>query len=560
MDNRRILLLAALGIVVFAVYQTWMLDYGPKGTPESATPAPASTTLAGPPASGAAAPAAGTANGAGAAAAVNAPGAAVALPKGKQIHVRTDVLDLTLDTAGGDIRRAALLRYPETLKDPGQPVQLLDDSDATLMVLQGGLQAEQGAAPAGDAQFSAPQSEYSLADGSNTLKVALSWSDGRGLDVTKTYTLTRGSYEIGVDYQVQNRGQAPWTGSAWLQWQNRWTAPHTSLFSGTARYEYQRFALHGAQGYQQIEFNKIGETPISQSEDGGWVAVVEHYFLAAIIPAGQQKNLYYAKSAGDSHFVSGTVSAPKTVAPGASADYTATLYLGPKLQTQLAAVAPGMELTVDYGKLTVLAQPIFWVLEHIEKFVGNWGWSILILTLLIKAATYKLNEMAGRSMAKMRHVQPRIKALQDRYKDDRQKLSQAMMEFYKKEKINPASSCLPIVIQIPIFFALYYVLVDSVELRHAPWTLWIHDLSAPDPYYVLPVIYGVAMFIQQHLQPQPADKTQAMMMKVMPLALLFLYAVLPSGLVLYYLANSLVTIVQQRYINNLIEKESKARS
>jgi YidC/Oxa1 family membrane protein insertase len=332
------------------------------------------------------------------------------------------------------------------------------------------------------------------------------------------------------------------------------------LFSGTARYEYQRFAMHGAQGYQQIDFNKVAETPVSQTQDGGWVAVVEHYFMAAIIPAGQQKNLIYSKSAGDSRFVSGTVSAPKTAAPGASVDYTATLYVGPKLQTQLAAVAPGMELTVDYGKLTILAQPLFWLLSHIEKFIGNWGWSIVILTLLIKAVTYKLNEISGRSMAKMRVLAPRLKQLQERYKDDRQKLAQATMELYKKEGANPASSCLPMVIQIPIFFALYYVLVDSIELRHAPWMLWIHDLSAPDPFYVLPALYGVAMFIQQHLQPAPADKTQAMMMKVMPVVLIVFYMVLPVGLVLYYLCNSIITIAQQRYINNLIEKESKPRS
>ncbi len=555
MDNRRIFLLAALAIVAFAIYQTWMLDYGPRPTADTTVPA---ASTAAPSMSSAAAPAGAvsTAGGAGAA----APGVAIALSKGQEIHVRTDVLDLTLDSAGGDIRRAALLRYPETLKDPSQLVKVLDDSDATLMVLQGGLQAQQGTAPGADAQFSSPQTDYSLAEGSQTLKVPLTWTDGHGLTLVKTYTLTRGSYQVGVDYQVQNKGLAPWTGSAWLQWQNRWTPPHSGLFSGTARYEYQRFAMHGDKGYQQIDFNKVGETPVSQTEDGGWVAVVEHYFMAAIIPAASQKDLIYSKSVGDSRFVTGTVSAPKTVAPGASVDYGATLYIGPKLQTQLAAVATNMELTVDYGKLTILAQPLFWLLEHIENFVGNWGWSILILTLLIKAVTYKLNEISGRSMAKMRHVQPRIKALQDRYKDDRQKLSQAMMEFYKKEKINPATSCLPIVIQIPIFFALFYVLTDSIELRHAPWMLWIHDLSAPDPFYVLPVIYGGAMFIQQHLQPQPADKTQALMMKVMPVALIFLYAVLPSGLVLYYLANSIITIAQQRYINNLIEKEAKPRN
>jgi len=556
MDNRRIFLLAALAIVGFAVYQTWMLDYGPRPTAEQAVPAAATGA---PPANTATLPAAASHGAATPAAGPNAPGAAPLLAKGQEIHVRTDVLDLTLDTAGGDIRRAELLRYPETLKNPDQPVRLLDDSDATLMVLQGGLQSQQGGAPGADAVFKSERNDYALADGADTLTVSLSWDDGHGLTLVKTYTLKRGSYQIGVDYRVQNQGKAPWTGSAWLQWQNRWTAPHTSLFSGTARYEYQRFALHGAQGYQQTDFNKVAETPISQPEDGGWMAVVEHYFLAAIVPDGQQKNLYYSKSAGDSRFVSGTVSAQQTVAPGAAADYKATLYLGPKLQNLLGKVAPQLELTVDYGKLTILAQPLFWLLEHIEQFVGNWGWSILILTLLIKAATYKLNEISGRSFAKQRILAPRIKQLQERYKDDRQKLSQAMMDLYKKEKANPASGCLPMVIQIPIFFALYYVLVDSVELRHAPWMLWIHDLSAPDPFYVLPVLYGVAMFVQQHLQPQPADKTQAMMMKIMPLALLFLYAVLPSGLVLYYIANSIITIAQQRYINKLIEKENAAK-
>ncbi len=554
MDNRRIFLLAALAIIVFAVYQAWMLDYGPRPGADGAVPA---AVTAAPPANTAGAPVATSGAGAPSAGAPAAPNAGATLPKGQPIHVRTDVLDLTLDTAGGDIRRAELIQYPETLKDPGQHVKLLDDGAGTLMVLQGGLQADQGAGPGADAIYTAPQSEYLLAEGAQDLKVALSWSDGHGLTVVKTYALSRGSYQIAVDYNVKNDAKAPWTGSAWLQWRSHYTPPHNGLFSGAGRYEYQRFAMRGTDGYQQLDFPKVTEQPVSVTEDGGWVAVVEHYFLAAIIPGGKQKNLYYSKPAGESQYVTGSVSAQQTVAPGASADFASTLYVGPKLQTKLAAVAPQLELTVDYGKLTILAEPLFWLLEHIEKFVGNWGWSILLLTLLIKAVTYKLNEISGRSMAKMRQAQPRIKALQDRYKDDRTKLSQAMMELYKKEKINPATGCLPIVIQIPIFFALYYVLTDSIELRHAPWMLWIHDLSAPDPFYVLPVVYGVAMFIQTHLQPQPADKVQAQMMKIMPLALVFLYAVLPSGLVLYYLANSIVTIAQQRYINKLIERESK---
>ena len=553
MDNRRIFLVAAVAIIAFAVYQTWMLDYGPRPQPQTT---PAATTGSGaagavPPANTAGAPAAST----GGAGAVAAP-AVEALPKGQDIHVRTDVLDLVLDTAGGDIRRAELIKYPVTLKDPSQHVRVLDDSPETLLVQQGGVQADKGPAMGADAVYSTPQTDYTLAQGSDTLKVELTWHDGHGLTLVKTYTLKRGSYEISVDYTVQNGGSQPWTGSAWWQWQNQYSAPHNGFFS-TTRYEYQRMAMRDAEGYKQQEFPKVAENAISESVDGGWVAVVEHYFLTALIPAGQQKNLYYSKSLGNDRFVTGSVSAQKTVAPGASADFDSTLYIGPKLQNELAAVAPQLELTVDYGKLTVLAEPIFWTLSHIEKFIGNWGWSILLLTVLIKLVTYKLNEISGRSMAKMRQVAPRIKQLQERYKDDRQKLSQAMMELYKKEKINPASSCLPTAIQIPIFFALYYVLVYSVELRHAPWTLWIHDLSAPDPFYVLPIVYAAAMFIQTHLQPAPADKTQAMMMKVMPLVLAFVYFVLPSGLVLYYLANSLITIAQQRYINNLIEKEAK---
>ena len=544
-DNRRIFLLAGLAFVGFLIYQAWLMDYGPKPAPE-ATPAVA-TASAPVAATGATAPAAPGL----------APVATPVLTKGQSVHVHTDVLDLTLDTAGGDIRRAELNKYPETLKTPDQHVRVLDDQDADLLVLQGGVQAEAGmATPGTDAVYTTPSTEYQLAPGSDTLKVALSWSDGHGLTLVKTYTLKRGSYAIGVDYAVTNAGKSAWTGGAWQQWLSRYTAPKTGMFSST-RYDYQKVALHGPDGYKEYEFPKLAETPVSEAIDKGWIAVVDHYFLAALIPAAG-KQLYFSKPLPDGRYVTGSVSTEQSVAPGASADFQSTLFIGPKLQNTLGAVALGLELTVDYGKLTIIAQPIFWLLQFIERFVGNWGWSILLLTLIIKAVTYKLNEISGRSMAKMRHVQPRIKALQERYADDRQKLSQAMMELYKKEKINPATGCLPIVIQIPIFFALYYVLVYSVELRQAPWAFWIKDLSAPDPYFVLPVVYGVAMFIQQHLQQQPLqDKVQAMMMKVMPLALIFLYMVLPAGLVLYYLANSIVSIVQQRYINNLIEREAK---
>ena len=552
MDNRRILLLGAFLFIAFMLYQAWMLDYGPKPEPQAGTPAAATAT-------GVVNATPGAVSGAGATvvSATALPAPAI-LPKGREIHVRTDVLDLVIDTAGGDIRRAELLKYPEDLKDPAKHVRVLDDADADLLVLQSGLQAAPGMpAPGADAAYTAGQSDYVLAEGSDSLKVTLNWQDGHGLSVDKTYTLSRGSYQIGVSYAVHNAGKVPWQGSAWLQWQSRYTAPRTGMFSAK-RYEYQKAALYGADGYQEHEFKDLADKPVAETANGGWIAVVEHYFVAAIIPAAGQGNQYFSRSLGDSRFVTGSIMPQKSVAPGASASFDGTLFVGPKLQTTLGAVAKGLELTVDYGKLTIIAQPIFWLLEHIEKLIGNWGWSILILTLLFKALTYKLNEISGRSMAKMRQVQPRIKALQERYADDRQRLSHAMMELYKTEKINPASGCFPILIQIPIFFALYYVLVYSVELRQAPWTLWIKDLSAPDPFYVLPVLYGIAMFIQQHLQPPAStDKMQARMMKFMPLAFAFFYMVLPAGLVLYYFANSIISIVQQRYINNLIEKESK---
>ena len=433
MDNRRLFLLAGFAFIAFLIYQAWMQDYGPKLLPETV----AAATAGAPVSATGFAPA--VVSGAG----PSAVAAPIALPKGREIHVHTDVLDLVIDTAGGDIRRAELLKYPQELKTPDQHVRVLDDEDASLLVLQSGLQAAAGlSAPGADAVYSTAQSDYSLAGGSDSLKVTLSWQDGHGLTVDKIYTLSRASYAIAMSYAVHNGGSAAWQGSAWAQWQNHYVAPHTSLFSST-RYDYQKAALYGVDGYQERDFPSLTDKPVAETVNGGWTAVVDHYFVAALIPTAQPGIQYYSKAVADSRFVTGGVSPQKSVAPGADASFDNTLYIGPKLQTKLAAVAKGLELTVDYGKLTIIAQPIFWVLEHIQQLVGNWGWSILILTLLFKALTYKLNEISGRSMAKMRQVQPRIKALQERHADDRQRLSQAMMELYKKEKINPASGCFP---------------------------------------------------------------------------------------------------------------------
>lgn len=566
MDNRRLFLAAAALFVAFLLYQAWMQDYGPKPAPApAAVPAAATQTATAQAAMPPLPPeTAGSSKAEPAAASAKAPPAAAA-PSGKLIHVQTDVLDISIDTAGGNIRDARLLDYPVTLKEPDALVHILSSAPDSLLQLQSGLQSQSGArAPGPAAIYSSAHTEYVLTPGQDLLNVTLTWQDPRGPTVEKTYQFKRGSYQIELQYHVVNHSAEPWKGAAYAQFQNHYTPVSHSLFS-VHRYDYQRVAMRGNDGYKQFEFSDLAKHPLAEQVSGGWTAIVNHYFLAAAIPqpasgSAADKNFYYSKSLGNADYLVGVVSAPQTVAPDASANFADKYFIGPKLQTRLAGVAPGLELTVDYGKLTIIAEPIFWVLEQIHRFIGNWGWSILMLTVLLKLLTYKLNEISGRSMAKMRLVQPRLKALQERYKDDRAKQSQAMMEFYKKEKINPMGGCLPMLVQMPIFFALYYVLVYSVELRQSPWIGWIHDLSAPDPFYILPVVYGVVMFVQQRVSPQPTtDPMQRRIMAVMPFGIAVLYAVLPSGLALYYVANSILTIAQQWRINKVIERESKKK-
>lgn len=565
MDNRRLFLLAAALFVAFLIYQAWMRDYGPKPAPATAAPAAATQTAAEQAAMPPLPPQTASSGTAEPAATPKAVPPVAAAPSGKLIHVQTDVLDVSIDTAGGNIRDARLLDYPVELKQPDALVHILSSAPDSLLRLQSGLQSQSGASGPGPAAiYSSAQTDYALTPGQDLLTVTLTWQNPRGLSVEKTYQFKRGSYQVSLDYRVTNHSGEAWKGALYAQFQNHYTPVSHSLFS-VHRYDYQRVAMHGSDGYKQYEFSDLAEHPLAEQVSDGWTAIVNHYFLAAAIPQptpgnNAEKNFYYSKSLGNANYLVGVVSAPQTVAPSASVTFTDKFFIGPKLQTRLAGVAPGLELTVDYGKLTIIAEPIFWVLEQIHRFIGNWGWSILALTLLLKLLMYKLNEISGRSMAKMRLVQPRLKALQERYKDDRAKQSQAMMEFYKKEKINPMGGCLPMLVQMPIFFALYYVLVYSVELRQSPWIGWIHDLSSPDPYYILPVVYGIVMFIQQRVSPQPTtDPMQRRIMAVMPFGVAVLYAFLPSGLAIYYVANSILTIAQQWHINKLIERESKRK-
>ena len=384
------------------------------------------------------------------------------------------------------------------------------------------------------------------------LVVRLHWQGGAGIAVDKVFTFHRGSYVVDVTYEVHNAGSQPWSGQAYYQLQREKPASSSGAFGV---HTYTGGVIHGKEvKYEKISFDDMDKKPLAQTLAGGWAAMIQHYFLAAWIPPQQQSDDFYSKALGEGRYLLGLRAPTATVAPGQQATIAARLYVGPKLQDHLGAVADGLELTVDYGKLTILADPIFWLMKHIHKLVGNWGWSIILLTLLIKLAFFHLSATSYKSMANMRKLQPRLQALKERFGDDRQALNEAMMKMYKEEKINPLGGCLPILVQIPVFIALYWVLLESVELRQAPFILWIHDLSTRDPYFVLPIINGIAMLIQQRLNPSPMDPIQAKVMMVLPVVFTFMFAYFPAGLVLYWVVNSLLSIAQQYYITRWVVK------
>jgi YidC/Oxa1 family membrane protein insertase len=342
----------------------------------------------------------------------------------------------------------------------------------------------------------------------------------------------------------------PWTGVPYVQLVRRHVPVERSYMSVDS-YSFRGPVIYDGDRYHKLDVDDLAAEPLDQIVTGGWLAGIQHHFLAAAVPPPEEAVALQAAMRG-SQYVLTALGSPREVAPGASLEYPLELFVGPKVQDQLSETADQLELTVDYGVLTVLAQPLFWLLARVHGLVGNWGWAIVLVTLLIKLAFYKLTQASGRSMAKMRKVQPRLKALQDRYKDDRQALSQAMMKLYKEEKINPAAGCLPILIQMPFFFAFYWVLIESVEIRQAPFMLWINDLSVRDPYFVLPALMMGAMLLQTHLNPAPPDPVQARVMKIMPLVFGVMFAFFPAGLVLYWLTNTGLSILQQWRINKVI--------
>jgi YidC/Oxa1 family membrane protein insertase len=485
------------------------------------------------------------------------PGATI-VPPASTVRVVTDVLDLDVSLTGGDLVRADLLKYPVRKDDPDTKVRLFNmDSHDSLYLYQSGLTAGRPGQPEPShrAAFTAPQAEFRLAQGQDQLVVPLTWTDGEGLTVTKQYVLRRGQYSIDVVYDVDNRRAGAVALAPYAQLLRHWVPVERSMFD-VESYAFRGPAIYDGEKYRKLKVDDEDVQSFSERVTGGWVASLQHHFVTAIAPPDTQPHQFSLK-VEDKDYLLRTVGPAQTVAAGTQATIEDRLFVGPKLQKQLKEAGPRLELTADYGKLTILSQPLFWLLDKVHGFIGNWGWAIIIVTFLIKLVFYKLAETSGRSMAKMRTVAPRMKAIQERYKDDREGQAKAMMELYKREKINPVAGCLPMLVQIPFFLAFYWVLLESVEMRQAPFMGWIQDLSSRDPYFILPLLMGAAMFGQFKLNPTPPDPVQAKVFAFMPVIMTVMFAWFPAGLVLYWLTNTLLSIAQQWKINKLVEAEEK---
>jgi YidC/Oxa1 family membrane protein insertase len=460
-----------------------------------------------------------------------------------------------INPRGAGIQRLALPGYPLHLSQPETPLVILDAAAPEAYVIQGGVVSSQGG-PSHKDLFQASADKFRLSTGQQELLVPLHWRDGE-LSVTKEYRFTRGSYLIQVRYRVENRSATVWTGRSYTQIQR--AKPVTRGWHAINAYVGAVLSTP-EQRYKKVKFDDLLEQKIARDVVNGWVAMLQHYFIAAILPADANLSYhYYSSVLADNQFAVGAFSPALEIPAGGSADLVVRLYVGPKIQRVLAEAADGLDLTVDYGALWFIGKPLFRCLVWLHDLTGNWGWSIILVTVLLKVLFYQLSAAGYRSMANMRRVQPRLKAIQERYKEDRARLNQAMMQIYKEEKINPFGGCLPILIQIPVFIALYWVLLESVEMRQAPFILWIKDLSAPDPYWVLPLIMGVTMFIQQRLNPAPMDPVQEKVMQIMPFAFTIFFGFFPSGLVVYWVANNILSIAQQWLITRNIERGAKVR-
>ena len=549
MDNTRLFLFAALAFVGMLMWQQWQLDYGPQPVVSTETGDTSvisqpiddtSSTLDLPD----------QAEGLGTTISDDQQ-TGTPLDPGRLITVETDVITALIDSKGGVIRSLKLKQYPISLDQPDQGLELIHSDPDSVHIIQSGLRNRTNTAPTHHSIYQVDKYKYVLQDGDDELVVPLFWSE-KGINVVKTYRFKRGDYLIDVGHKVENNTGSDWQGSQYRQIQRSRPLTKSRIlitYTGAVYYNEE-------EKYEKIDFDDMEDSQLKLESPDGWIAMLQHYFLSAWIPSQQETNLVYSianiKQIPATYTI-GLRSENLLVTPGNSAEFTSQLFVGPKLVNRLQEISPGLELTVDYGVLTFLSKPLYWLLSFYQSYVGNWGLAIILLTLTIKAVFFKLSETSYRSMAKMRKVGPRLKALKERYGSDRQKMNKAMMELYKTEKINPMGGCLPILVQIPVFIALYWALLESVALRQAPFIFWIKDLSVMDPYFVLPVIMGVSMLVQQKLNPTPPDPIQAKVMMALPFVFTFFFAFFPSGLVLYWVVNNILSISQQWVITRRID-------
>ncbi len=475
-----------------------------------------------------------------------APAETQKVPVGKKILVTTDTFAVEISTVGGNIERLDLLRHRRA-NDQSKPITLLQQQGEQTYLAQSGLLGK--GLPTHNAEFFASAEEYKLADGKNDVEVRLTAMGIEGAQVTKVYTFHRASYLVDVAYEIENKGASTLTPFAYFQLIRDSSTPEGAssfvpTYTGAAVYTDQEKFLKVAFG--DIEKNKV---TLPKNSDNGWVGMLQHYFVSAWLPQGKSPREFYAKHLDGNLFSVGVILPVASIEPNQSVRISTPLYLGPA-QTKLDEIAPGLGLTVDYGIFTIFATPLFWLMSFLNDWVHNWGVAIILLTVLIKLAFFPLSATSYRSMAKMRVVAPKLEKIKQQYGEDRERLNRAMMDLYKTEKINPLGGCLPVLIQIPVFIGLYWAILESVELRHAPFFAWITDLSASDPYYVLPIIMGVSMLIQSKLNPVPADPLQAKIMQIMPIAFSVIFFFFPAGLVLYSIVNNILSISQQWYITH----------
>jgi YidC/Oxa1 family membrane protein insertase len=468
----------------------------------------------------------------------------------QRITVITDLYKADIETSGGDLRKLELLKHRASNSEKSNFILLNDAANPMTYVAQTGLIGND--LPTHKALFSSTANQYEMQAGQDELEVRLSWSEN-GVTVDKIYTFHRNRYVIDVNYEIKNDTVKEITPAVYYQIVHDNKSNQGSMlmptFTGGAYYS-------DATKFKKLKFSDMGKEPLKLESKDGWVGLLQHYFVSAWIPKDGLVRHFYSKKLTDDMFMIGTKSNLTTIAPGASLTVPARLFSGPQTKKDLVATAPGLEFTVDYGFLTVVASPLFWLLSKIHSVVNNWGVAIILLTVLIKAAFYKLSATSYRSMAQMRELAPRLQAMKEKFGDDRAKMQAGMMELYKKEKINPMGGCLPILVQIPVFISLYWMLLGSVELRHAPFFGWINDLSAIDPYYILPILMGATMIIQTRLNPKPADPLQAKVMTYMPIVFSIFFFFFPAGLVLYWLVNNILSITQQWHINKMIHAEA----